>query len=88
VSKFFELLFTLIFSQMSRLSYFSNLFVILLIFAILMDLAMIGEAKPSPQADAFTSGTIMSPWGGNLGGGWGSGYSSASYRYNNGLGFL
>jgi hypothetical protein len=60
---------------------------ILLIFVILF--IVIEQVKS--QADAFSSGSILAPWGGNLGGGsWGfsSGLPSASYRYNNGLGFL
>jgi len=52
---------------MSRV--FSNFVALLLIFVVLMNFAMVGEAKPKPQADAFTSGSILSPWGGNLGGG-------------------
>jgi len=65
---------------------------VLLIAIFCVFISLWAEAKPAPQADGFTSGSILAPWGGNLGGGWGGGYggysSSASYRYNNGLGFL
>ncbi|CAD5235517.1 unnamed protein product [Bursaphelenchus xylophilus] len=61
----------------------------------------IAFAKPAPDpqivagfADSMTSGTIVSPWGGNLGGSWTNPYGSFtnSYsgygRYSNAAGFL
>ncbi|KAI6243369.1 hypothetical protein M3Y99_00131400 [Aphelenchoides fujianensis] len=43
------------------------------------------------EVEAQAMGSILSPWGGDLGGSWSSpigSYSSASNWYNNGVGFL
>ncbi|CAD5205570.1 unnamed protein product [Bursaphelenchus okinawaensis] len=66
---------------------------------ILLTLMSTVQAKGGPQivsgwADGMTSGTIVSPWGGNLGGSWSNPYgsfasSNSGYgRYTNAAGFL
>ncbi|KAI6202656.1 hypothetical protein M3Y99_01866900 [Aphelenchoides fujianensis] len=68
--------------------------ILLFFFALMLATNGVVEGRPSPQGDEFTSGSVLSPWGGDLGGSasysnpWGSSWNSPSYRYNNGLGFL
>jgi len=56
---------------------------------ILFVVGQVAEARPSPFADGSISGTILQPYGGNLGGGFAPAYSNyAAYSPYAGYGFF